>query len=155
MYLVNSVSVASSLTFNSVSSSIPLYNIQYSSWNEEEMVKTLNVVTEELINKIKEMMPETDPTILNEATVYPIYPDKTRLPIIAFIVGIVLSIGIILVIDYLDDKIISKKQLNKILEIPVLGEIPKEEKTITKKSKKEAKNVHSRGESKFTSIRSL
>ena len=37
-----------------------------------------------LLDKVKEIMPTTNPTILSEAKVATIYPNKTKLPIIAF-----------------------------------------------------------------------
>ena len=63
------------------------------------MAETLDAVCEVLLDKVKEIMPTTNPTILSEAKVATIYPNKTKLPIIAFGVGIILSIGLILVLD--------------------------------------------------------
>ena len=131
-----SLEVASALSFSS-SANTPIVNIYYSSYTDYQMAETLDAVCEQLLDKVKEIMPETNPTILSEAKVTTIYPNKTKLPIIAFAAGIILSIGLILVLDYLDTRIISKKQLEKIVPVPVLGSIPVEEK----KFRKESKNV--------------
>ena len=131
-----SLEVASSLSFAS-SANTPIVNIYYSSYTDYQMAETLDAVCEVLIDKVKEIMPATNPTILSEAKVATIYPNKTKLPIMAFAAGIILSIGLILVLDYLDTRIISKKQLEKIVPVPVLGSIPVEEK----KFRKESKNV--------------
>ena len=131
-----SLEVASALSF-SASENTPIVNIYYSSYTDYQMAETLDAVCEQLLDKVKEIMPETNPTILSEAKVTTIYPNKTKLPIIAFAAGIILSIGLILVLDYLDTRIISKKQLEKIVPVPVLGSIPVEEK----KFRKESKNV--------------
>ena len=131
-----SLEVASSLSFAS-SANTPIVNIYYSSYTDDQMAETLDAVCEVLLDKVKEIMPTTNPTILSEAKVTTIYPNKTKLPIIAFAAGIILSIGLILVLDYLDTRIISKKQLEKIVPVPVLGSIPVEEK----KFRKESKNV--------------
>ena len=131
-----SLEVASALSFSS-SANTPIVNIYYSSYTDYQMAETLDAVCEQLLDKVKEIMPETNPTILSEAKVATIYPNKTKLPIIAFAAGIILSIGLILVLDYLDTRIISKKQLEKIVPVPVLGSIPVEEK----KFRKESKNV--------------
>lgn len=131
-----SLEVASALSF-SASANTPIVNIYYSSYTDYQMAETLDAVCEQLLDKVKEIMPETNPTILSEAKVATIYPNKTKLPIIAFAAGIILSIGLILVLDYLDTRIISKKQLEKIVPVPVLGSIPVEEK----KFRKESKNV--------------
>lgn len=144
-----SLEVASSLSFSS-SQNTPIVNISYSSYTDEQIEETLDAVCEELIDKVEEIMPGTKPTILSESTSYTIYPDKRKLPVIAFAAGIILSIGLILVLDYLDNRIVSKKQLEKIISVPVLGSIPTSEKEFRKEIKhvrneKNAKVAVSRG----------
>ena len=117
-----SLEVASALSFES-SANTPIVNIYYSSYTDYQ-----------------------NPTILSEAKVATIYPNKTKLPIIAFGVGIILSIGLILVLDYLDTRIISKKQLEKIVPVPVLGCIPVEEKEF----RKGVKNVRNQENTKVS-----
>lgn len=139
-----SLEVASALSF-SASANTPIVNIYYSSYTDYQMAETLDAVCEQLLDKVKEIMPETNPTILSEAKVATIYPNKTKLPIIAFAAGIILSIGLILVLDYLDTRIISTKELEKIVPVPVLGSIPIEEK----KFRKESKNVCNKEDAKI------
>ena len=43
-----------------------------------------------------------------------------------------MSIGLILILDYLDDTLKSKQELERVLPIPVLGDIPKHEKDFLK-----------------------
>ena len=131
-----SLEVASSLSFSS-SENTPIVNIFYSSYTDNQMAETLDAVCDELIDKVEEIMPGTKPTILSEARVSTIYPNKKKLPIIAFAAGIILSIGLILVLDYLDNRIVSKKQLEKIIPVPVLGSIP----TVEKEFRKESRDV--------------
>lgn len=131
-----SLEVASSLSFAS-SANTPIVNIYYSSYTDYQMAETLDAVCEVLIDKVKEIMPATNPTILSEAKVATIYPNKTKLPIMAFAAGIILSIGLILVLDYLDTRIVSRRQLEKIVPVPVLGSIP----VLEKEFRKESKNV--------------
>ena len=145
-----SLEVASALSFSS-SANTPIVNIYYASYTDYQMAETLDAVCEQLLDKVKEIMPETNPTILSEARVATIYPNKTKLPIMAFGVGIILSIGLILVLDYLDTRIISKKQLGKIVPVPVLGSIP----VLEKEFRKESKNVYNKGETEVTVSGSL
>lgn len=145
-----SLEVASSLSFAS-SANTPIVNIYYSSYTDYQMAETLDAVCEVLLDKVKEIMPATNPTILSEAKVATIYPNKTKLPIMAFAAGIILSIGLILVLDYLDTRIISKKQLAKIVPVPVLGSIP----VLEKEFRKENKNVCNKGETEVSVSRSL
>lgn len=132
-----SLEVASSLSFSS-SENAPIVNIDYSSDTDYKIEQTLNAVCDELIDKAKEIMPDANPVVLSEARVETIYPNKIKLPIIAFAAGIIISIGLILVLDYLDSRIVSKKQLEKVIPVSVLGSIPMYEKEF----RKENKNVH-------------
>ena len=140
-----SLEVASSLSFSS-SENTPIVNIYYSSYTDEQMEETLNAVCDELIDKIKEIMPGTNPTVLSEARVSTIYPNKTKLPMIAFAAGIIISIGLILVLDYLDSRIMSKKQLEKVIPVAVLGSIPMSEREF----RKENKNVYNEKNAQVT-----
>ena len=145
-----SLEVASSLSFSS-SENTPIVNIYYSSYTDEQMEETLNAVCDELIDTVKEIMPGTNPTVLSEARVATIYPNKTKLPMIAFAAGIIISIGLILVLDYLDSRIMSKKQLEKIIPVAVLGSIPIAEREF----RKENKNVHNEKNAQVTVSGSL
>ena len=145
-----SLEVASSLSFSS-SENTPIVNIYYSSYTDEQMEETLNAVCDELIDTVKEIMPGTNPTVLSEARVATIYPNKTKLPMIAFAAGIIVSIGLILVLDYLDSRIMSKKQLEKIIPVAVLGSIPIAEREF----RKENKNVHNEKNAQVTVSGSL
>ena len=140
-----SLEVASSLSFSS-SENTPIVNIYYSSYTDEQMEETLNAVCDELIDKVKEIMPGTNPTVLSEARVSTIYPNKTKLPMIAFAAGIIVSIGLILVLDYLDSRIMSKKQLEKVIPVAVLGSIPMSEREF----RKENKNVYNEKNAQVT-----
>ncbi|MGL5352576.1 MAG: YveK family protein [Clostridium sp.] len=107
----------------------PIFTITYTSLSEDGMKEVIQAVSNEFSEYIKKMMPDTKPRIIDEARVYPITPNKERVILIAFAIGIVLSIGIILVLDYLDDTIKSRERLEKILPISVLGELPKHDKS--------------------------
>ncbi len=53
----------------------------------------------------------------------PIYPDKNKIYLIALLIGLGLPIGLIYISDLLNDKIITKDDLQKVTTIPVLGHI--------------------------------
>lgn len=107
----------------------PIFTVTYNSFSKEGIEEVINAVSNEFSEYIKKMLPETDTKIIDEVRVYPIIPNKKKVIMIAFAVGIIISIGIIFVIDYLDDTIKSKEKLEKLLPIPVLGELPKHEKS--------------------------
>ena len=74
-------------------------------------------------------MPDVQVQVIDSVKVYPIVPNKTAPIRNGILIGIVLSVGLILVLDYLDDTIRKKEELEKILSIPVLGELPHTKET--------------------------
>ena len=96
--------VAYSINFSS-SSTIPLVTITYSSSTDKQMKETLEIVSKEVMDKVSEVIPESKPTVIKKIEVSTIYPDTKKLPTIACIAGIFLSIGIILGLDLLDNNV--------------------------------------------------
>ena len=115
--------VKNSLAF-SIQGNSPTLSISYYSGVNNEIEDILEAICSEFLDQIKRIMPEVNPEILSEPSVATIYPNKKKLPVMAFGVGIVIGIGAMLVIDYFDDKIRSSKRLKEVLPVPVLGEIP-------------------------------
>ena len=60
-----------------------------------------------------------------ESTPFPISPNKKIFYIAAFLAGVLIPIIIIFIIDFLDTKIKSREEVQDLLNIPVLGDIPK------------------------------
>ena len=110
----------------------PVVSLRFSSGNSEMMTETLEALGTEFIANLKELVPDLDPIIVNTARVSTIWPNKNRVIQTGVMIGLVISIGLILVLDYLDDTIREKKDLEKVLPIPVLGDIPKHEKQFSK-----------------------
>ena len=119
---------------------IPLFTLSYTSNSDKDLKKIIDIMRDDLISRAKDTISNCYPSKIGEVTVSTIYPDKKKLPIIAFAVGVVISIGLILVLDYFDDRIVSKKQLQRILDIPILADIPTHERSF----KKEDKNANNK-----------
>lgn len=145
-----STEVAYGLSFSS-SSNTPMVKISYSSGSDDKIEEILNAVCDELINKIKQIAPESQPTIISEAKSSTIYPNKKKSPLTGFVAGIIISAMIILVIDFLDDRVTSKRRLAEVLPVPVIGNIPTHEKEF----RKENKDVHNKQDAKVNISRSL
>ena len=122
----------------------PVVSLKFSSGNSEMMTETLEALGKEFIDNLKQLVPDLDPIIVNTARVSTIWPNKNRVIQMGVIIGLVISIGLILALDYLDDTLRDKKELEKILPIPVLGDIPRQEKQFSKG----ANNVYSRDDAK-------
>jgi capsular polysaccharide biosynthesis protein len=87
--------------------------------------------------------------VLSKAKVNPISinPKTNKKIIYGFIGGIVGGIGIAFFLESLDDRIRSKKELEEILDVPVLGKIPKMNKRNMKRQARKTKlDVEIRGE---------
>ena len=121
-------------------SNIPLFTLSYTSNSDKDLKKIIDIMRDDLISRAKDTISNCYPSKIGEVTVSTIYPDKKKLPIIAFAVGVIISIGLILVLDYFDDRIVSKKQLQRILDIPILADIPTHERSF----KKEDKNANNK-----------
>ncbi|WP_440603774.1 YveK family protein [Bacillus sp. GB_SG_008] len=99
-----------------------------------------------------------DVSILSEATALknsvPINIDHTNTIMIAFFVGLVLSIGFIFLLDSLDDRIKSERAIEKLLDIPTLGSISKMNKKniVDKYSKKGSVSLLRGGKNWFTKV---
>lgn len=119
---------------------IPLFTLSYTSNSNKDLKKIIDIMRDDLISRAKDTISNCYPSKIGEVTVSTIYPDKKKLPIIALAVGVIISIGLILVLDYFDDRIVSKKQLQKILDIPILADIPTHERSF----KKEDKNANNK-----------
>lgn len=132
---VSAAEIASSISF-SYNSESPVMYIQYRSLKKSNIDKILDSVAEEFVEKFEKVVTDSEPSIVNKAVVNTIYPNKNKIIFIGFMVGLVASIGIILVIDYLDDRIKDRERLEKILDIPVLGSVPTHEREFGKVVKK-------------------
>lgn len=108
--------------------STPIFTVTYTTSKYEGTTEVLTAICEEFIYQAKSIFPDTKPQIIDTAKVSTIYPNKTRTIAIWTLIGLVLSIGLVLAMNFLDDTIKSKERLEKIIPIPVLGELPKQEK---------------------------
>ncbi len=123
----SSSEVKNSLRFHA-SENTPIFTVTYSTLKLEGSTETLTAICEEFNEQAKTILPDTKPRILDSAKVYPVIPNKKRVIVMYFGIGIIVSLALILILDYLDDTVKSKSRLEKVLPIPVLGAIPKHER---------------------------
>ncbi|EOU1702920.1 YveK family protein [Clostridium perfringens] len=116
--------VRSGLSFIPSNGSIPTLEISYVSYNKEEVEKIINVMTNEFKSTVGEYIVNSNIEILDYPKSKTIIPNKKKVVLLGGVIGLVLSLGAVLILDYLDNSIKNKKELEKILPIPVIGEIP-------------------------------
>ena len=112
----------------------PILNISFSSSNPETAKVVVETIASEFSTGVREIITNTYTKVLDNVKVYPMVPNKKRIVIIGVVAGLIIGIGLIFVIDYLDNTVKSKSELEKILPVPVLGELPLDNEKFIKKT---------------------
>ena len=117
--------VVESLTVNPISNT-QILQIKYQSKDPNEAKDVLKSVTDEFIVTAKELVPNGNVRVIEEVELpqNPVSPNKKMNISIAFLVGLMVSVGLVFLLEYLDNTYKNKDQLEKDLGIPVLGAIP-------------------------------
>lgn len=120
---VSSGDVKSNLSFNQLSSS-PILEISYTSTNQAEAMAIVSAISNEFGTEVQSLILNTHIRVIEEAKSTTIVPNKAKTILIAFMAGLIFALGIVFIMDYLDKSVSNKDQLEKILNMPVIGEIP-------------------------------
>lgn len=121
-----------------IAQNAPILTISYSSDNALIAQNVVSTLSSEFEVGVKEIILNTYTKVIEDVKVIEKLPAKERVVFMGAVIGLIIGIAIVLLLDYLDDTITRRDQLEKVLPIPVLGEIPLEEnvKKINKKNKK-------------------
>lgn len=96
--------------------------------NADNAYKMADAVTNSFIDKSQEIFPSSGVqlSIMNDAEKpdKPIKPKKFLNMAIAFLLGSFAAFGLSVLLEYMDNTVKSEKDLNKYLQIPVIGIIP-------------------------------
>ena len=118
-------SVLNGITVNTLTGT-QILQISYQSKSPSVAKNILESITNEFITKAEELVPNGNVKILEsvELPKNPVAPNKSMNIAIAFILGMMVGFGIVFLLEYLDNTYKNKEQLEKDLDIPVLGVIP-------------------------------
>ena len=118
-------SVLNGITVNTLTGT-QILQISYQSKSPSVAKNILESITNEFITKAEELVPNGNVKILESVEIpkNPVAPTKTMNIAIAFILGMMVGFGIVFLLEYLDNTYKNKEQLEKDLDIPVLGVIP-------------------------------
>ena len=118
-------SVLNGITVNTLTGT-QILQISYQSKSPSIAKNMLESITNEFITKAEELVPNGNVKILEsvELPKNPVAPNKAMNIAIAFILGMMVGFGIVFLLEYLDNTYKNKEQLEKDLDIPVLGVIP-------------------------------
>ena len=117
--------VLNGITVNTLTGT-QILQISYQSKSPSIAKNILESITNEFITKAEELVPNGNVKILEsvELPKNPVAPNKTMNIAIAFILVMMVGFGIVFLLEYWDNTYKNKEQLEKDLDIPVLGVIP-------------------------------
>ena len=103
-----------------------ILQIKYQNKNPEVAKEILENITNEFIILAKELVPNGNVRVIEAVQLpeNPVAPNKTMNVAIAFLLGLMVSVGLVFLIEYLDNTFKNKENLERELDIPVLGIIP-------------------------------
>lgn len=103
-----------------------ILEIQVSNTNSELAASIANTMAQEFSKAVIEIKKVDSVSIIDTAVIpnKPIKPNKTLNVLIAFVVGLMASVGLIFLLEYMDNTVKTSSDVEKLLGIPVLGIIP-------------------------------
>ncbi|MGE8204553.1 YveK family protein [Heyndrickxia sp. NPDC080065] len=126
--------LASQITVQSIDNT-QVFSISVTDRDPNQAAKIANTTAKVFKKEISNIVDFKDVRFLSEAKVnpWPINQNQYRFILILFIVGVVLGIGLVLLLDSLDDTIRKELDIEEILGLPVLGKVSKMSKKNVKK----------------------
>ena len=118
------------------SQNAPILTISYSSSDPIIAEKVISTLSSEFEVGVKEIILNTYVKVIDSVKVVERVPAKRKVILVGFVVGVILSIGLALVLDYLDDTLSRKDDIENLLPIPVLGVLPIEDEEKHRKKRK-------------------
>lgn len=117
--------VLSNLTVVSVTDT-QILQIKYKGKNPKEAEAVIEEVSKEFIKTSKELVPNGNIKVIEKVELpeKPISPNKKMNIGIAFLIGLMVSVGIAFLLEFLDNSFKNKEELEREFDIPVLGSIP-------------------------------
>jgi capsular polysaccharide biosynthesis protein len=89
----------------------------------------VNAVSESFIDAALKFTPGANIQLMDKPKMptQPIKPKKALNIVLGFIIGLLGSVGVVFVLEYMDDTIKTEEEVTKYLELPVVAIIPKDE----------------------------
>ncbi|MDU4892206.1 MAG: Wzz/FepE/Etk N-terminal domain-containing protein [Clostridium sp.] len=103
-----------------------ILEIKYQSTKPEEALKVIQGVKEVFMEKAVELVPNGNIHVLEKPTFpeKPVSPNKKMNIAIGLFLGMMVGIGLAFLLEFLDNSFKSKEQLERAVDVPVLGTIP-------------------------------
>ncbi|MCX0420638.1 YveK family protein [Clostridium perfringens] len=103
-----------------------IIEISYRDIDKERGLTLINGIINDFTEKSKELIPNGNVQVIEKAKLptKPVSPNKFLNIFIAFILGIVFSIGLILVLDFFDNTIKTREDIENDIGLILIGDIP-------------------------------
>ncbi len=103
-----------------------ILQIKYQNGDPSEAKEILENITNQFVILAKELVTNGNVKVIEEVQLpqNPVAPNKKMNIAIAFLLGLMVSVGIVFLLEYLDSTYKNKDQLERDLDIPVIGVIP-------------------------------
>ncbi|HHD2754474.1 TPA: YveK family protein [Clostridium perfringens] len=103
-----------------------ILELTYKGGNPEEVLKITEAITNEFISESKKLIPNGNIQIIQAPQLpeHPVSPNKKLNILIAFVLGLMVGVGVVLLLEYLDNTFKSREDLEKTLDLPIIGTIP-------------------------------
>jgi capsular polysaccharide biosynthesis protein len=96
--------------------------------NEDKVLakEVVESITNEFMESSRELIPNGNVRIIENVKMPegPVSPNKKMYVIIAFVLGLMVSLGVSFLLEFMNNTVNTKEQLEQILGIPVIGAIP-------------------------------
>lgn len=152
---VTSQQLASMISVSSANDS-QVMNLSVQDTSYEQAAKTVNTVAKIFERQIPSIMNVDNVTILSEAPLEvnaaPININPVMSILISFVVGLMLAVGLVFLLEYLDDTYKSETELERELGLPVLAVIARIKKDDVKSSQPAITTQQQVGESSYATF---
>ncbi|MDZ5254366.1 YveK family protein [Clostridium sp. LIBA-8841] len=103
-----------------------ILDLTYKGENPEDVLKITEAITNEFISESKKLIPNGNIQIIQAPQLpeHPVSPNKKLNILIAFVLGLMVGVGVVLLLEYLDNTFKSREELEKTLDLPIIGTIP-------------------------------
>ena len=103
-----------------------ILEIVYKDSNPQRAVDIVDSITNDFIAKSKKLITNGNVQVIQKAKVpeNPVSPNKKLNILISLVLGLMVGIGVVLLLEFMDNTFKSKEDLEKVLDLPVIGAIP-------------------------------
>lgn len=103
-----------------------ILDIKYKCGSPKDALTLTKAITDEFISESKKLIPNGNVQIIQAPQLpeNPVSPNKKLNILIAFVLGLMVGVGVVLLLEYLDNTFKSREELEKALDLPIIGTIP-------------------------------